>query len=140
MVLVEHRGVTSAREHRTVLAVKGWDPSDRRVVVTSTSDCTSGWYRDLLAHPTVRVTIARERRVVASAVALGSSGGTDWLRASPPDGSPPSAGPRGWRALPGRVLAAIAGHVPGWPARSERKACSLVLELAPRRTRERRAA
>ena len=72
-VLLEHRSRSTGRIVRTVVAVERWDPSRRRLVLVP-DGAPAGWYRDVLASPRVRVTVAGERDVVASAVPVGGDG------------------------------------------------------------------
>jgi hypothetical protein len=71
--LLEHRSRSTGRIIRTVVAVERWDPSRRRLVLVP-GGAPAGWYRDVLASPRVRVTVAGERDVVASAVPVGGDG------------------------------------------------------------------
>jgi len=70
VVLLEHRGRTTGRPVRTVLHVVHWDPAARHVLVAVAPGPGADWYRNVLAHPPVRVTIGRERNVPGCAVAL----------------------------------------------------------------------
>jgi deazaflavin-dependent oxidoreductase (nitroreductase family) len=70
VVLLEHRGRSTGRPVRTALRVVRWDPASRHVLVTAGSGPSTDWYRNVLAHPLVRVTIGRERNVLGSAVPL----------------------------------------------------------------------
>jgi deazaflavin-dependent oxidoreductase (nitroreductase family) len=70
VVLLEHRGRTTGRPVRTVLHVVRWDAASRHVLVAVGSGPGTDWYRNVLAHPLVRVTIGRERNVLGSAVPL----------------------------------------------------------------------
>lgn len=70
VVLLEHRGRTTGRPVRTVLHVVRWDPASRHVLVAAASGPGTEWYRNVLAHPLVRVTIGRERNVPGCAVPL----------------------------------------------------------------------
>jgi deazaflavin-dependent oxidoreductase (nitroreductase family) len=70
VVLLEHRGRTTGRPVRTVLHVVRWDPASRHMLVAVGSSPGTDWYRNVLAHPLVRVTIGRERNVVGCAVPL----------------------------------------------------------------------
>jgi deazaflavin-dependent oxidoreductase (nitroreductase family) len=70
VVLLEHRGRTTGRPVRTVLHVVHWDPAARHVLVAVAQGPGADWYRNVLAHPPVRVTIGRERNVPGCAVAL----------------------------------------------------------------------
>jgi deazaflavin-dependent oxidoreductase (nitroreductase family) len=70
VVLLEHRGRTTGRPVRTVLHVVRWDPASRHVLVAAASGPGTEWYRNVLAHPLVRVTIGRERNVFGCAVPL----------------------------------------------------------------------
>jgi deazaflavin-dependent oxidoreductase (nitroreductase family) len=70
VVLLEHRGRTTGRPVRTVLHVVRWDPASRHVLVAVGSGPSTDWYRNVLAHPLVRVTIGRERNVLGCAVPL----------------------------------------------------------------------
>ena len=70
VVLLEHRGRTTGRPVRTVLHVVRWDPATRHVLIAVGSGPGTDWYRNVLAHPLVRVTIGRERNVLGCAVPL----------------------------------------------------------------------
>jgi deazaflavin-dependent oxidoreductase (nitroreductase family) len=70
VVLLEHRGRTTGRPVRTVLHVVRWDAASRHVLVAAGSGPGTDWYRNVLAHPLVRVTIGRERNVFGCAVPL----------------------------------------------------------------------
>jgi deazaflavin-dependent oxidoreductase (nitroreductase family) len=70
VVLLEHRGRTTGRPVRTVLHVVRWDPAARHVLVAVAPGPGADWYRNVLAHPPVRVTIGRERNVPGCAVPL----------------------------------------------------------------------
>jgi deazaflavin-dependent oxidoreductase (nitroreductase family) len=70
VVLMEHRGRTTGRPVRTVLHVVRWDAASRHVLVAVRPGPGTEWYRNVLAHPLVRVTIGRERNVPGSAVPL----------------------------------------------------------------------
>jgi deazaflavin-dependent oxidoreductase (nitroreductase family) len=70
VVLLEHRGRTTGRPVRTALQVVHWDAAARHVVVAAGSGPGTDWYRNVLAHPLVRVTIGRERNVLGCAVPL----------------------------------------------------------------------
>ena len=70
VVLLEHRGRTTGRPVRTVLHVVRWDAATRHVLVAVAPGPGADWYRNVLAHPPVRVTIGRERNVPGCAVAL----------------------------------------------------------------------
>jgi deazaflavin-dependent oxidoreductase (nitroreductase family) len=70
VVLLEHRGRTTGRPVRTVLHVVRWDPAARHVLIAVGSGPGTDWYRNVLAHPLVRVTIGRERNVLGCAVPL----------------------------------------------------------------------
>lgn len=70
IVLLEHRGRTTGRPVRTALQVVRWDAAARHVLVAAGSGPGTDWYRNVLAHPLVRVTIGRERNVLGSAVPL----------------------------------------------------------------------
>jgi deazaflavin-dependent oxidoreductase (nitroreductase family) len=70
VVLLEHRGRTTGRPVRTALRVVSWDGASRHLLVAAGSGPGTDWYRNVLAHPLVRVTIGRERNVLGSAVPL----------------------------------------------------------------------
>jgi len=70
VVLLEHRGRTTGRPVRTALHVVRWDAAARHVLVAAGSGPGTDWYRNVLAHPLVRVTIGRERNVLGCAVPL----------------------------------------------------------------------
>ncbi|HKA84180.1 MAG TPA: nitroreductase family deazaflavin-dependent oxidoreductase [Acidimicrobiales bacterium] len=70
VVLLEHRGRTTGRPVRTALRVVRWDPASRHLLVAASSGPGTDWYRNVLAHPLVRVTIGRERNVLGCAVPL----------------------------------------------------------------------
>lgn len=70
VVLLEHRGRTTGRPIRTALGVVRWDPATRHLLVVARSGPDTDWYRNVLAHPLVRVAIGRERNVPGSAVPL----------------------------------------------------------------------
>ena len=70
VVLLEHRGRTTGRPVRTVLHVVRWDPASRHLLVAVGPGPGTDWYRNVLAHPLVRVTIGRERNVLGCAVPL----------------------------------------------------------------------
>jgi deazaflavin-dependent oxidoreductase (nitroreductase family) len=70
VVLLEHRGRTTGRPINTALEVARWDPAARHVLVVAGSGPATDWYRNVLAHPVVRVTIGWERNVLGCAVAL----------------------------------------------------------------------
>lgn len=70
VVLLEHRGRTTGRPVRTLLHVVRWDPASRHLLVAAGSGPATDWYRNVLAHPLVRVTIGRERNVLGCAVPL----------------------------------------------------------------------
>jgi deazaflavin-dependent oxidoreductase (nitroreductase family) len=73
LVLLEHLGRTTGRPVRTPLEVVRWDAVARHVVVVAGSGRDAEWYRNVLAHPRVRVTIGRERNIVGCAVPLTDS-------------------------------------------------------------------
>jgi deazaflavin-dependent oxidoreductase (nitroreductase family) len=70
VLLLEHRGRTTGRPVRTALQVVRWDAAARHVLVAAGSGPGTDWYRNVLAHPLVRVTIGRERNVLGCAVPL----------------------------------------------------------------------
>ncbi len=70
VVLLEHRGHSTGRPARTALEVVHWDRAAREVLVVAGSGPGAEWYRNVLAHPLVRVTIGRERNVTGCAVPL----------------------------------------------------------------------
>ncbi|MGH9290654.1 MAG: nitroreductase family deazaflavin-dependent oxidoreductase [Acidimicrobiales bacterium] len=70
VVLLEHRGRTTGRPVRTALRVVRWDPASRHLLVAAGAGPGTDWYRNVLAHPLVRVTIGRERNVLGCAVPL----------------------------------------------------------------------
>lgn len=70
VVLLEHWGRTTGRPVRTPLRVERWDPASRHLLVTAGSGPGTDWYRNVLAHPLVRVTIGRERNVFGCAVPM----------------------------------------------------------------------
>jgi hypothetical protein len=47
-----------------------WDPASRHVLIVVAPGPGADWYRNVLAHPPVRVTIGRERNVPGCAVPL----------------------------------------------------------------------
>ena len=75
MVLLEHRGRTTGRPVRTALGVVRWDSNTRQLFVVAGAGPGTDWYRNVLAHPLVRVTIGRERNVVGCAVPLADDAG-----------------------------------------------------------------
>ncbi|MGH9114059.1 MAG: nitroreductase/quinone reductase family protein, partial [Acidimicrobiales bacterium] len=52
------------------LEVVHWDRATREVLVVAGSGPGAEWYRNVLAHPLVRVTIGRERNVTGCAIPL----------------------------------------------------------------------
>jgi deazaflavin-dependent oxidoreductase (nitroreductase family) len=70
VVLLEHRGHSTGRLTRTALEVVHWDRTTREVLVVAGSGPGAEWYRNVLAHPLVRVSIGRERNVAGCAVPL----------------------------------------------------------------------
>jgi deazaflavin-dependent oxidoreductase (nitroreductase family) len=70
VVLLEHRGHSTGRLTRTALEVLHWDRTTREVLVVAGSGPGAEWYRNVLAHPLVRVSIGRERNVAGCAVPL----------------------------------------------------------------------
>ena len=70
VVLLEHQGRTTGRPVRTALRVERWDPGSRHLLVAAGSGPGTDWYRNVLAHPLVRVTIGRERNVLGCAVPM----------------------------------------------------------------------
>ncbi|MGH9230685.1 MAG: nitroreductase family deazaflavin-dependent oxidoreductase [Acidimicrobiales bacterium] len=70
VVLLEHRGRTTGRPVWTALRVVRWNPASRHLVVAAGPGPGTDWYRNVLAHPLVRVTIGRERNVLGCAVPL----------------------------------------------------------------------
>lgn len=70
VVLLEHRCRTTGRPLTTAVGVARWDPSARHIVVVAGAGPGTDWYRDVLAHPVVRVTIGHERNVLGCAVPL----------------------------------------------------------------------
>jgi deazaflavin-dependent oxidoreductase (nitroreductase family) len=121
VVLLEHRGRTTGRPVRTVLHVVRWDAASRHVLVAAGSGPGTDWYRNVLAHPLVRVTIGRERNVFGCAVPL-------------PDDEARSELERARARRPG-----IAGHVVrrllarlGGGTGPGRDGPAVVIDLAPR--------
>src|SRR5262245_46653359 len=124
VVLLEHRGRTTGRPVRTALRVVRWDPASRHLLVAAGSGPGTDWYRNVLAHPRVRVTIGRERNVVGCAVPLADDEARTELeraRARRPRLGGPLA-----RRLRDRV-APDAQQPPGLPA--------VIIDLAPPRRR-----
>jgi deazaflavin-dependent oxidoreductase (nitroreductase family) len=129
VVLLEHRGRTTGRPVRTVLHVVRWDPATRHVLVAVRPGPSTDWYRNVLAHPPVRVTIGRERNVPGSAVPLPDDEARSELeraRARRP-------------GFPGRVVRPLwarlgldPGRAPDCPA--------VMIDLAPPRRRAHRSA
>jgi deazaflavin-dependent oxidoreductase (nitroreductase family) len=70
VVLLEHQGRTTGRPVRSVIHVVRWDPASRHLLVAVAPGPGTDWYRNVLAHPPVRVSIGRERNVPGCAVPL----------------------------------------------------------------------
>ncbi len=124
VVLLEHRGRTTGRPVRTVLHVVRWDPASRHVLVTVGSGPGTDWYRNVLAHPLVRVTIGRERNVLGSAVPLPDDEARSELERA--RARRPGVAGRAVRAL-WAPLGRGAGPAPNGPA--------VMIDLAPPRRR-----
>jgi deazaflavin-dependent oxidoreductase (nitroreductase family) len=124
VVLLEHRGRTTGRPVRTALRVVRWDPASRHLLVTAGSGPGTDWYRNVLAHPLVRVTIGRERNVLGCAVPLADDeAGSELERAR--------ARRPGFARRVMRVLPALSGR----GSRPSGRGPAVVIDLAPPRRR-----
>jgi deazaflavin-dependent oxidoreductase (nitroreductase family) len=131
VVLLEHRSRVTGRPIRTAVDVVRWDPVARHVLVVARSGPGTGWYRDVLTHPLVRVTIGRERDVVGCAVPVGDDevrGELERARARRPGMA------RRLTQLVARLVGP--GHRPG---STDTAGAAVVIDLAPRRPADRRA-
>jgi deazaflavin-dependent oxidoreductase (nitroreductase family) len=128
VVLLEHRGRTTGRPVRTALRVEHWDPVSRHLLVAAGAGPGTDWYRNVLAHPLVRVTIGRERNVLGCAVPVADDEARSELE-------------RG-RARRPRLTERVPGPLRTWLARGPRPAPdgpAVVIDLAPPRHRIHRA-
>jgi deazaflavin-dependent oxidoreductase (nitroreductase family) len=128
-VLLEHRGRTTGRPVRTVLHVVRWDPAARHVLVAVAPGPRADWYRNVLAHPPVRVTIGRERNVPGCAVPLSDDEARSELERA--RARRPGFAGRVVRPLWARVGLDV-GPAPEGPA--------VMIDLAPARRRPHRSA
>ncbi|HZD75149.1 MAG TPA: nitroreductase family deazaflavin-dependent oxidoreductase [Actinomycetota bacterium] len=125
VVLLEHRGRTTGRPISTALQVARWDPASRHVLVVAWSGPGTDWYRNVLAHPVVRVTIGRERHVLGCAVPLVDDEARSELER-----------PRARRPWTARRVARLL-HRRSPPGGGQRSP-AVVIDLAPPRPREHR--
>ncbi|WP_296366490.1 MULTISPECIES: nitroreductase family deazaflavin-dependent oxidoreductase [unclassified Pseudonocardia] len=72
MLMLEHVGRRTGQRRRVVLEVFGHPASDRYLVVSGFGD-RAQWFRNVRAHPQVRVSVAGRRSVPATARVLGSA-------------------------------------------------------------------
>jgi deazaflavin-dependent oxidoreductase (nitroreductase family) len=124
VVLLEHRGRTTGRPVRTLLHVVRWDPASRHVLVVAGSGPETDWYRNVLAHPLVRVTIGRERNVIGCAVPLADDEARSELE---------RAGARR-PTVTGRVARTLRPWI-GRTSRTAHNGPAVVIDLAPPRRR-----
>lgn len=124
VVLLEHRGRTTGRPVRTALRVLRWDPASRHLLVTAGSDPSTDWYRNVLAHPLVRVTIGRERNVLGCAVPMADDEARSELERA--------RARRPWLAT--RVMRALPA-LSGGGSRPGDHGPAVVIDLAPPRRR-----
>ena len=128
VVLLEPRGRTTGRPVRTALQVVHWDAAARHVVVAAGSGPGTDWYRNVLAHPLVRVTIGRERNVIGCAVPLADDEARSELERA--------------RARRPTVAARVAWTLRPWFARRSPPtphSPAVVIDLAPPRRRVHRS-
>src|SRR5918994_3945782 len=131
VVLVEHRGHSTGRPARTALEVVHWDRTTRELLVVAGSGPSAEWYRNVLAHPLVRVSIGRERNVAGCAVPLSDDDARSALeryRSRHP----------GLARLATRVLRLPVDARSPLPADVAERLPAVVIDLAPRRHRARR--
>jgi deazaflavin-dependent oxidoreductase (nitroreductase family) len=124
VVLLEHRGLTTGRPVRTALRVVRWDAATRHVLLAARSGPGTDWYRNVLAHPLVRVTIGRERDVLGCAVPLADDEARSELERA--------------RARRPPFAARVAEPLRPWFARGShptRHTPAVVIDLAPPRRR-----
>jgi deazaflavin-dependent oxidoreductase (nitroreductase family) len=124
VVLLEHRGRTTGRPARTALGVVRWDPATRHLLLVARRGPDTDWYRNVLAHPLVRVTIGRERNVPGSAVPLAD----DEVRS---ELERPRARRPGVAGGAGRLLRLVHARRP----RRTEQLLAVVIDLAPPRRR-----
>ena len=124
VVLLEHRGRTTGRPVRTALRGVRWDRVSRHLLVAAGSGPGTDWYRNVLAHPLVRVTIGRERNVLGCAVPLADDEARSELE-------------RGRARRPGfatRVMGALPARS-GRGSRATDHGPAVIIDLAPPRRR-----
>jgi deazaflavin-dependent oxidoreductase (nitroreductase family) len=127
VVLLEHRGRTTGRPVRTALQVVRWDAAARHVLVAAGSGPGTDWYRNVLAHPLVRVTIGRERNVLGCAVPLADDEARTELERA-------RARRPGFAGRVTRVLPSLSGR----GSRPSHQGPAVVIDLAPPRHRTHR--
>jgi deazaflavin-dependent oxidoreductase (nitroreductase family) len=69
-MLLEHLGRKSGRWHQVVIEVVGHDDDSDTYFAASGWNLRSDWYRNILAHPQVRLSAGHRRRVTAIAHVL----------------------------------------------------------------------
>ncbi len=78
-MLLEHLGRKSGRWHQVVIEVVGHDAQTDTYFAASGWNMRSDWYRNILAHPQVRLSTGRRRRMTAVAQVLEPAPASDRL-------------------------------------------------------------
>jgi deazaflavin-dependent oxidoreductase (nitroreductase family) len=78
-MLLEHVGRKTGHWHSAVVEVIGHDPASDTYYAASGWHLRSDWYRNILAHPQVRVSTDRRRRLTANAEKLPAAEAGDRL-------------------------------------------------------------
>ena len=120
LLMLEHLGRVSGRPRYVVLETVD-HPDPATFVVVSGFGTRAQWYRNVLAHPDVRVSTGRRRGVAATAAPLDERDAEATLRRYA------TRHPRAWRRLRGVVEAALDAPVDRLPM------VQLSLEPSPRR-------